>query len=111
MENATKCDDTGTVESAGKVVVVVTRRLFFLSLDIAWNDPRHGPCHSRHARGRYHSLLRPAFLDDGLIRRDRGVPYDLLLTIPHWAQPPEGAQILSQKKLRGSAVSKHAEIS
>lgn len=84
--------------------------MHFTSLDIAWNDPRYGPCHSRHARGRYHGLLRPAFLDDGLIRRGRRVPYDLLLTIPHWAHPPEGAQILSQKKLRGSAVSEYAEI-
>jgi len=77
--------------------------IFFVSLDrgIAWNDPRYGPCRSRHACGRYHSLLYPASLNDGLIRRDRRVPYDLLVAIPHWAQPPEGAYILSQEKLRG----------
>jgi len=43
-----------------------------------------------------HSLLHPASLNDGLIRRDLRFPYDLLMAIPHWAQLPEGVQILSQ---------------
>jgi len=82
----------------------------FFSLDVAWNDSRYGPCRSRHACGCYHSLLYPASLNDGLIRRDRRVPYDLLVAIPHWAQPPEGAHILSQEKLRGLLLVNMREV-
>jgi len=85
-----------TVKSAG-IAVVVTQRHFFpqISSYIAWNDPRYGPCRSRHACGRYHSLLHPASLDDGLIRCYRVVPYDLLVAVRHWAQLPDGTHMFS----------------
>lgn len=83
----------------GEVVIAQTQRATS-SLAFAGNDPRYGPRRGRHAHGRYYGLLHTgASLDDNLICRDWLVLYDLLRAIRHWAQPPEGAQIVCQATL------------
>ena len=73
-----------------------------LTLDIAGNDPRHGPRCSCHVRSRYHIVVTAPLSGCSQSLRDRRALHDLL-RCRHRAQSPIGAHFVPffrQKKLR-----------